>query len=83
LEIHITNQWTNRLIGDERFPATDGYDKSAIKMPDWYINNEPMPAGERSTFCTYSFYKKDSELISAGLLGPVSISERNIVTIND
>jgi hypothetical protein len=24
LEISITNQWTNRLIGDEQFPATDG-----------------------------------------------------------
>ncbi len=73
LEIYITNQWTNRLIGDERFLATDGYDKSAQKMPDWYINNEPMPASQRSTFCTYPFYKKDSQLISAGLLGPVQI----------
>jgi hypothetical protein len=73
LEIQITNQWTNRLIGDERFAAADGYDRSAQKIPDWYINNEPMPASERSTFCTYPFYNKNSQLISAGLLGPVQI----------
>jgi hypothetical protein len=73
LEISITNQWTNRLIGDEQFPATDGYDKSAEKMPVWYVNNEPMPAGERSTFCTATFYKASDPLMPSGLIGPVKI----------
>ena len=73
LEIRITNQWTNRLIGDLRFPATDNYDSNGINMPDWYINNESMPPGKRTTFTTYNFYNQKSKLISAGLLGPVKI----------
>ncbi len=73
IEIRVTNQWTNHLIGDERFPTTDGYDKTADKMPGWYINNEPMPKSKRTTFTTAQFYNKNSELISAGLIGPVLI----------
>ncbi|NJC27582.1 hypothetical protein GGR27_003099 [Lewinella antarctica] len=76
LEIHVTNQWTNHLIGDEQFAQTDGYKITNEKMPDWYVNNEPPPSGERTTFTTYPFYKKDSPLISAGLLGPVTLNER-------
>lgn len=73
LEIKVTNQWTNRLIGDEQLKATDGYNQTAEFMPDWYINNQPMPDGKRSTFTTHNFYNKSSELLSAGLLGPVTI----------
>lgn len=29
LRIEVTNQWTNRLIGDENFPSLTGYDLSA------------------------------------------------------
>jgi hypothetical protein len=81
LEVRITNQWTNRLIGDEQLEATDGYNQKGEKMPDWFINNQPMPASKRSTFTTYNFYNKASKLISAGLLGPVTIScgkEKNL-----
>jgi hypothetical protein len=73
LEISITNQWTNRLIGDEQFPATDSYDKSVEKMPSWYVNNEPMPDSERTTFCTAAFYKATDPLMPSGLIGPVQI----------
>ncbi|WP_175416224.1 glycosyl hydrolase [Aggregatimonas sangjinii] len=81
LEIRVTNLWTNRLIGDEHFPEqADGYRLSGYipsdssKMPDWYINNEPMPEGPRTTFDSGQFYKKDDSLMPSGLLGPVSIS---------
>ncbi len=97
LRIEVTNQWTNRMIGDENFPNLTGYDirpqinkihpardphLSLInrhKMVDWYINNEPAPLGERSTFCTYPFYDKGDQLLPAGLLGPVKINASQIV----
>ena len=79
LEIRLTNQWSNRLIGDERYPPNDGNYKlgphraTKLKMPDWYVNNEPRPAGKRTTFTTAPFYKKDSPLMPSGLIGPVEI----------
>ncbi len=81
LEIKVTNQWTNRLIGDERFPATDGYNKEDLSMPAWYINNEPMPKSDRTTFTTAQFYTKNSPLLSAGLLGPVQIKNEIVFLI--
>ncbi len=81
LEIRVTNQWTNHLIGDERFPATDGYNKEARNMPDWYVNNQPMPKSERTTFTTAQFYTKNSPLLSAGLLGPVQIENKKLVLV--
>ncbi|PQJ77587.1 hypothetical protein BTO16_11925 [Polaribacter glomeratus] len=81
LEIKVTNQWTNRLIGDERFPATDGFDKEGASMPDWYVNNQPMPKSKRTTFTTANFYYENSSLISAGLLGPVQIKNERLIFI--
>nr|WP_319509528.1 glycosyl hydrolase [uncultured Draconibacterium sp.] len=88
LEIEITNQWSNKLIGDERFPASytgyklEGNFPKGIMM-DWYANNEPMPAGKRTTFCTASFYKADDELMPSGLLGPVQIKTEKVKIINN
>ena len=79
LEIKLTNQWSNRLIGDERYPANDGdYElgphwATDLTMPEWYVNNEPRPLGKRTTFTTAPFYKKDDPLMPSGLLGPVTI----------
>ncbi|WP_417187369.1 glycosyl hydrolase [Bacteroides sp.] len=88
IEIRVTNQWTNRLIGDERYPKQDGgyklenqYPKG--RMPEWYVKNLPIPEGPRITFCTGQFYKADSQLIPAGLLGPVKISFWDILKIKE
>lgn len=87
LEIRITNQWSNKLIGDERFPPSYvGYKLEGNfpkgKMMDWYINNEPLPAGQRTTFCTADFYKVGDELMPSGLLGPVFIKKKKIIQGN-
>ncbi|MGB3151430.1 MAG: glycosylhydrolase-like jelly roll fold domain-containing protein, partial [Maribacter sp.] len=81
LEIKVTNQWTNRLIGDERFAATDEYSKTDALMPAWYVNNEPMPVSERTTFTTAQFYNANSPLLSAGLVGPVYIHNEQIIAV--
>ncbi|MGQ1783641.1 glycosyl hydrolase [Saccharicrinis sp. GN24d3] len=73
IKIEVTNQWTNRLIGDEQFPNETGFDRKADMMPDWFLNNEPAPINQRSTFTITNFYNKKSKLIPAGLCGPVQL----------
>lgn len=79
LEITVTVNWANRLIGDERYPADFewGDDRGrlgrAIKAyPEWFIKGEPRPS-ERRTFVIWSYYREDSPLQSAGLIGPVTV----------
>ncbi|MHB0753734.1 glycosyl hydrolase [Polaribacter sp. M15] len=93
LEIQVTNQWTNRLIGDEKLPNQTGYDvrrgKPGFgdsefrgkfkKMPKWFRENQPLPEGSRKTFSAYSFQKAKDDLLPSGLLGPVTISISKII----
>ncbi len=93
LEIQVTNQWTNRLIGDEKLPNQTGYvvkrgspgfGDSGFrgkfkKMPKWFRNNESLPEGPRSTFSVYSFQKATDKLLPSGLLGPVTILTSKII----
>jgi len=78
LIIELTNQWTNRLIGDEKLPNSTGYElrtqKSNDSMPEWFRNNQPLPPGLRTTFSAFSFQKASDELVPSGLIGPVKIS---------
>jgi hypothetical protein len=85
LVIKVTNQWNNRLVGDERFEKTDGYSSNMEIMPAWYSNNRPLPAGKRSTFLAYEFYKRKSTLVlmPSGLQGPVSLVQEAVVTLSD
>jgi hypothetical protein len=80
LEIRVTNLWANRLIGDQKLKDTSGYSKDK-PMPDWFIQNEPMPKGPRSTFTTVNFYSKDHTLLPSGLLGPVQIIQSKTVDV--
>ena len=79
ITIKVTNQWSNKLIGDERFPANDGgyqlgpHRATDLTMPDWYVKNQPLPEGKRTTFTTAPFYTKDDSLMPSGLLGPVQL----------
>jgi len=74
IEIKVTNLWANRLIGDEALAQTDGYDVKK-PMPEWFVKNEPMPPGPRSTFTTFNFYDQKDALIPSGLLGPVTLHQ--------
>lgn len=77
LVVMVTNTWTNRLIGDEQFERTDSYIQGQPRMPQWYLNNEPLPAGKRSTFSAYPFFKEKEthKLVPSGLQGPVRLKQ--------
>ena len=83
LEIQITNQWPNRLIGDEHLPEDISYSgkfdprtgqgiDSTKDWPQWLKEGKPSPTG-RITFTTWRHFTKDSPLLPSGLLGPVML----------
>jgi len=83
LEIAVTDNWANGIIGDEQIPADFEIPPSAElhknvkgyglpRFPDWFLKGLPRPSA-RKTFTTWSYYGKDSELKPAGLDGPVQL----------
>jgi hypothetical protein len=83
LKISVTNNWANRLIGDEQEPADFEWGderkdfgnagRPMKSFPDWFIKNEPRPSQGRKAFTLWYYYKKESQLKPAGLLGPVQL----------
>lgn len=78
IAVYVTNNWANRLIGDEQYPADfewgqdRGEEGHAMKaFPDWFLNNKQRPSKKRKTFNVWYYYQRDSPLYPAGLIGPV------------
>ena len=86
IEIAVSNNWANRLIGDEQHPADFewGVDRGesmgrAMKVfPDWMLNGTPRPSSGRKTFNIWYYYRPHSTLVPAGLVGPVKVVEQTI-----
>jgi hypothetical protein len=74
LEIEVVNSWVNRLIGDEQLRDDCRWtgDRVLAEWPQWLLEGKASPTG-RLTFTTYKHWKKDSPLLKAGLLGPVTL----------
>ena len=80
LEIDIVNLWVNRLIGDEQLPEDVEYSTGAWhivkKWPKWMTDPETPRTSGRYTFSTFNHWnedKKNSPLLTSGLLGPVTL----------
>ena len=76
----VTNNWANRLIGDEQAPADfewgadrDAKGRAMKAFPDWFIRDQPRPAKERKAFLLWYYHRKDSKLNPAGMIGPVQL----------
>ena len=78
LVVKVTNLWSNRLIGDERYPddcTPGGIWKSGPipAWPAWFLKGEQRPEPRRLTFTTWKYYTQDTPLASSGLIGPVTV----------
>ena len=81
LSIAVTNNWANRMIGDEQYEPdfTWGADRGAdmgravAAFPDWFVKGEERPSKDRKTFAVWTYFRKDSPLQPAGLAGPVRL----------
>ena len=79
VEVEVSVNWANRMIGDERFPADydrddergeKGYGPSAF--PD-FIRGDDRGESRRKSFATWSYWRAGDPLQEAGLAGPVRI----------
>ena len=73
LEIEVVNRWANRLIGDKQ-PADANV--RTVECPPGFLGGKSIKTG-RYTFTTHDAYKRESPLVSSGLLGPVTLSSIN------
>ncbi|MCX6927958.1 MAG: glycosyl hydrolase, partial [Verrucomicrobia bacterium] len=84
LEIVVTDNWANQLIGDEQEPrdfevgdvgdwGSGSFGCQLKKYPDWFVKGQPRPSQGRKTFTTWNYFTKDSPLKPAGLVGPVRL----------
>ncbi|MCX6877942.1 MAG: glycosyl hydrolase [Verrucomicrobia bacterium] len=84
LEIVVTNNWANQLIGDEQEPrdfevganvdfGAGSFGGPLTCYPEWFIKNQPRPSRGRKTFTTWLYFTKDSAVQPAGLVGPVRL----------
>ena len=78
LEVRVTNQWINRLIGDEQEPpdvewCLGEHGLTLKAWPEWFLAGKPRPSSGRIAFTTFKLYEKNSPLVKSGLLGPVTL----------
>ncbi len=79
LVVKVTNLWPNRLIGDEQLPEDREWNGMQLKAwPQWLLDGKPSPTG-RLTFTTWHHWRKDSQLLESGLLGPVMLRTAEII----
>ncbi len=78
VEVEVSVNWANRMIGDERFPAD--YERADDRgemgygpdsFPDFFKGGDDRPEPRRKSFAMWSYWRKDDKPQKAGLAGPV------------
>ena len=80
LEIGVTNQWINRMLGDEELAEdSDRNPDGTLKAwPQWVQEGKPSPTG-RFTFTSWRLWKKGEAPVASGLIGPVVLRVSAVV----
>lgn len=74
IEVQVTNQWVNRLIGDEAYPEDCSWNGvSLAQWPQWLLDGKPRPSSQRQTFTTWKHWNAGDPLLPSGLIGPVHV----------
>jgi hypothetical protein len=82
-EIHVTNLWVNRLIGDAAYPQDfEWTGKSLVRWPEWFVNGTPRPSSQRTTFTTWRHWYAGDDLQPSGLIGPVYVRIGEVVELD-
>ena len=78
IEVAVTVNWANRLIGDEQYPADfdlgeDRGEKGFApgRLPKFFKWGDDRPEPRRKAFATWYYWRRDDPLQKAGLAGPV------------
>ena len=74
LEVVVTNQYANRLIGERRCADRLHWHGNGVlaQFPKWVYGEKEIPATHGS-FTTYSPWNEEARLLKAGLIGPVKL----------
>ena len=82
LTVRVANTWFNRFIGDEQLPDDTGANPQGVleTWPEWVLYNTRRPEPRRVTLVNRKQVKKETPLHASGLLGPVTLFEKLVLS---